>query len=164
VKRKSGFTLIELVVVMAIVAVLASLMVAAIMAARRQATNTQRSGNAKTLELALETYASTHNNKYPTYCSSGCNVSNVRAETATTGLQAFLRGAGSLSSDLQNLAFTAYNSDSTGSNYTLFACDANTQLLDTGKLPTAGQTTSTLGEACRIDTATATSKVYVTAR
>ena len=64
-KNKHGFTLIELVVVMAIIAILAALMVAAILAARNQATTTQRVGNVKTLETGLESWATKNSGKYP---------------------------------------------------------------------------------------------------
>lgn len=63
-KRNKGFTLIELVVVMAIIAVLALLIVAAIMAARRQSQTTQRVGNIKTIETALESRASACGGEY----------------------------------------------------------------------------------------------------
>jgi prepilin-type N-terminal cleavage/methylation domain-containing protein len=63
--KKKGFTLIELVVVMAIIAVLSLLIIAAITAARRQSVNTQRTGNAKTIEIALESFAAKNQGKYP---------------------------------------------------------------------------------------------------
>lgn len=65
-KSKRGFTLIELVVVMAIIAVLAVLIIAAIQAARRASVVTQNKGNAKTVEVAMEAYASKLNGQYPT--------------------------------------------------------------------------------------------------
>ncbi len=61
---KNGFTLIELMIVMAIIAVLAVLGIAAISASRRTARDTQRRGNAKTFQLALEAYFSA-NKSYP---------------------------------------------------------------------------------------------------
>lgn len=53
-KNKKGFTLIELVVVMALIAILSLIVVAAIQAARRAATETQRRGNIQAIEVALE--------------------------------------------------------------------------------------------------------------
>lgn len=63
-KERKGFTLIELVVVMAIIAVLALLVIGAIIVARRTATETTNRSNAKTVQTALEsTFA-----KYKAYC------------------------------------------------------------------------------------------------
>ena len=54
---KKGFTLIELVVVMAIIAILSTIIVGAILAARNAATQTQRTGAVRTVETALESRA-----------------------------------------------------------------------------------------------------------
>ena len=62
--NKKGFTLIELMVVMAIIAVLAVLIIGAISIARQTATDTQRRGLVKEIQVALESeYAK--NNSYP---------------------------------------------------------------------------------------------------
>ncbi len=65
--RKHGFTLLELMIVMAIIAILAVLGIAAIQAARRNARDTQRRANGKTLQVALEGYysAQTPTKTYP---------------------------------------------------------------------------------------------------
>lgn len=149
-KKKQGFTLIELVVVMAIIAVLAALMVAALSAARKQATNTQRTGDAKTLEVALESYSAVNGGKYPsagTACSPACDVVNG-AVGSGTALQNFLKTKGMLSASLSNLDKTVYFTNGWSGKYTLFACDTATTAIDTGKLPTPGDITSGLGEAC----------------
>jgi prepilin-type N-terminal cleavage/methylation domain-containing protein len=62
--NKKGFTLIELVVVMAIIAILSVIIVGAILAARTAATNTQRTGAVRTLETALEARAARCNGLY----------------------------------------------------------------------------------------------------
>jgi prepilin-type N-terminal cleavage/methylation domain-containing protein len=110
-----GFTLIELVVVMAIIAILATLIVAAIAAARRQSINTQRSGNVKTIETALESYY-TKNKSYPT------------ADTDVVALVSTLKTAGALTSDISgvdatNKVYYAYKSD--GTKLTIGACDVD---------------------------------------
>jgi prepilin-type N-terminal cleavage/methylation domain-containing protein len=64
--KSKGFTLIELVVVMAIIAVLALMVVAAITAARRQSIESQNRNNARTVEVAMEARASQNNGQYPT--------------------------------------------------------------------------------------------------
>ncbi len=88
--KKKGFTLIELVVVMAIIAVLALLIVAAIAAARRQATTTQRIGNLKTIETALESRASKCGGMY--FAASGdcaavstTNIGTIQDNLVTQG-------------------------------------------------------------------------------
>lgn len=79
-KKKKGFTLIELVVVMAIIAVLALLVVGAIIAARRTATATTNRGNAKTIQTAAEAlYA-----KNKSYSALGTATSQSFATAAST--------------------------------------------------------------------------------
>jgi prepilin-type N-terminal cleavage/methylation domain-containing protein len=90
---KKGFTLIELVVVMAIIAVLAALVVGAIIAARSTALETANRTNGKTLQTGFEAvYASTR-----AYGSSGtaatvsfqaaaaAGIANVSGSGLTTG-------------------------------------------------------------------------------
>lgn len=59
-----GFTLIELMVVMSIIAVLATLIIGAITVARRTALETAHRSNAKTMQLALEAFFTTYK-RYP---------------------------------------------------------------------------------------------------
>jgi len=63
-QNKKGFTLIEIMVVMTIIAVLVGLMVLAINTARRQQFNTQRRNSVTGLRAALEAYYAT-NMSYP---------------------------------------------------------------------------------------------------
>ncbi len=63
--KKQGFTLIELVVVMAIIAVLAVLVIGAINIARHTAIETTNRSNAHTLRSCLEAYYA----KYRVYCN-----------------------------------------------------------------------------------------------
>lgn len=58
--KKSGFTLIEVIVVMAIIAVLAALIVGAVTLARNTAKETIHRGNAKTLQAGAEAHYSKH--------------------------------------------------------------------------------------------------------
>ncbi len=65
-KNKQGFTLIELVVVMAIIAILAVLIIGAITIARHSATESANLSNARTIQTGLESYYSSNGQKYPT--------------------------------------------------------------------------------------------------
>jgi prepilin-type N-terminal cleavage/methylation domain-containing protein len=96
-KQKQGFTLIELVVVMAIIAVLAVLIIGAIILARRTATETANRGNARTMQVAMEAYYA-KNRSYPSFSAanfdsasnsplwaSGSMTPPIMANSACTG-------------------------------------------------------------------------------
>jgi len=77
-KTKKGFTLIELVVVMAIIAILALLVIGAIIVARNAAKETANRTNAKTIQTAFEaTYARTRT--YPSLSGSFNTEANLSA-------------------------------------------------------------------------------------
>lgn len=81
-KSKKGFTLIELVVVMAIIAVLALLVVGAIIVARNTSIRTANQSNMKTLQTGLEAqYA-----KDQDYTAGGTVGSGDSFEAAATAV------------------------------------------------------------------------------
>jgi prepilin-type N-terminal cleavage/methylation domain-containing protein len=130
---KRAFTLIELMVVMAIIAVLSTLIIGAISIARKTAKNTEATGTAKTLETALESYSTSHSTKYPAVVSS-CSITSGRAfywelnSGAKVGLHKFLRDNNFLSSDLTATDKILYFTDQTACNvsrYTLTVCDTD---------------------------------------
>lgn len=133
IKLKHGFTLIELVVVMAIIAVLAALMVAALSAARKQARNTQRTGQIKTIEIALEGYAARNGGKYPLIQGTGAYLPQALVDA----LQTTWYGGPYLSQSITLDTFTfvyAHNAPADPLNinyqpkatgYTLGACNAD---------------------------------------
>ncbi len=70
-KRKEGFTLIEVVVVMAIIAVLAVLVIGAITVAKNTAIETQNRTNAHILQSSFEAYYAKYKT-WPTFNSNTC--------------------------------------------------------------------------------------------
>ncbi len=83
--QKKGFTLIELVVVMAIIAVLSVLIIGAITVARRSSTETVHRGNARTLQTAFEEYHA-RKKQYPGPPPGGTSYTNFRAIAYHLGL------------------------------------------------------------------------------
>lgn len=61
---ESGFTLVELLVVMLILGILAAIAIPAFFNQRNKATDSQAKVSARTAETAMETYATDHSGKY----------------------------------------------------------------------------------------------------
>ncbi len=64
-KTKNGFTLIELMVAMGIIAVLATMSIVAIQLVQRSTRNTQRTDILNTFKIYLQDYYNANNNVYP---------------------------------------------------------------------------------------------------
>lgn len=79
-KLNGGFTLIELVVVMAIIAVLAVIIIGAIVVARNTATETTNRANANIIRTGLESYYS----RYKVYCGATDGSGSVTITCAST--------------------------------------------------------------------------------
>jgi prepilin-type N-terminal cleavage/methylation domain-containing protein len=119
-KNKKGFTLIELVVVMAIIAVLAALMVTAIVAARKQSVSTAIVGDAKAIEVGLETYSSAKDGLYPGVAAGVVTGTGALNATLVT---TYLSSAPTRSA---NVFYYPSAVTGTASKYTLVACPDGT--------------------------------------
>lgn len=80
-KMKKGFTLVELLVVMALIAVLAVLILGAIQLARNTATETVDRSNAKVVQAALESNFA----KFKEYCGAAAGEIPCPAGSPTNG-------------------------------------------------------------------------------
>lgn len=116
-KNKKGFTLIELVVVMAIIAVLSLLTIAAIAAARRSSVESQNRGNARTLEVAMESYAARNGGKYPAETADINTLLTGTLASYATSYEAGScgNGGGGVVSTTSTFTITIYNSSCGGS-------------------------------------------------
>ncbi len=73
-KQKKGFTLLELLIVIAIIGTLSTLIFPNFMVARQKARDTKRQTDLKSIQTALDLYYSICNFKYPTTVVSGGSI------------------------------------------------------------------------------------------
>ena len=94
-KAKKYFTIIELLVVVAIISILAALILGGVAAARESARETQAKTDVQMLALAIENYKSTYKT-YPFDSASGAdaNVTTTTTGTADDGMLYALWGPG----------------------------------------------------------------------
>jgi prepilin-type N-terminal cleavage/methylation domain-containing protein len=80
-KLRKGFTLIELLVVVAIIGILSTIVISSINNARASARDAQRLSDIRTIQTALEAYASENGGRYPTpgwvYSNNATNWENL---------------------------------------------------------------------------------------
>lgn len=105
-RKNSGFTLIEMLIVVIVVAVLAAVAIMSYNAAQMRARDTERKNDLATLRDALQLYYSKNNNYLET--ASGCGSSNngegwvsqATGGTYSNSIVNCLKTAGYLSSDI----------------------------------------------------------------
>jgi prepilin-type N-terminal cleavage/methylation domain-containing protein len=76
--KKKGFTLIELMIVIAIIAILAAILVPNFLRARAQGQFTSCQSNCKNIGTALEMYSTDNSGHYPTGAMAGLTPSYMR--------------------------------------------------------------------------------------
>ena len=127
-----GFTLIELLVVIAIIGILSAVVLASLNTARGKANDAQRLTNIRSVQQALELYASDNDGKYPTTANtwySHCTAfGGYAVDSAIPGLVP--KYIGSLPSDSQQndtavACCYMYLSNATDYKYIFYNCAAS---------------------------------------
>lgn len=122
-KKQSGFTLIEIVIVLAIAALIMVIVFLAVAGAQRSRRDTQRKNDVNRISSLLENSASANSGNYPN-CTGG---STCDTWTATSGGAAYAGTFGT-----KYLANESLKDPSTGNNYNVVigalpdTCAANT--------------------------------------
>lgn len=122
-KENKGFTLIELVVVMAIMALLALLIIGAVIVARRMVDETKHRNNGRAIQVGMEKYYAS-NKAYPTMANVTFDSARstlgitLDATSECTGSQT---GGGMVTSDATSFTISPANYNCTaalGDSYT----------------------------------------------
>jgi len=81
-RRETGFTLMELLIVIAMIAGLATIFIASYPASTQKARDAERMSDIKQYQIALEAYANSHGGLYPTGTNILPNVCTTSLTTA----------------------------------------------------------------------------------
>ena len=119
-KKSGGFTLIELMIVIAIIAILAAILVPNFIRARAQGQFTACKSNLKNIATALEMYSTDAQGRYPT------TLSKLSED------QKYLRTIPTCASAGSDKYTAAYTSDSNPDRYTVFCQGKNHDAVDAG--------------------------------
>lgn len=131
VMSKKGFTLIELIIAMAILAIVTGSLLGSFTKSQARARDAQRKSDLKQIQNALEAYANDHNGTYPKGDSNG-NILGCPADTETAcdwGDDDGFRMSGGavymtrMVKDPRNTKYYYVSSDNT--SYQIYACLEN---------------------------------------
>ncbi len=126
----SGFTLVELLVVIAIIGLLSSVVLASLNVARGKSLDVQRASNLRSIQQALDLYASSNNGAYPSTGGSNSWQSHCPGWPSPTipGLVPTYLGTMPIDSkedDANNFCCYIYTSDSTNYKLLFHNCVGN---------------------------------------
>jgi len=84
IKKRRGFTLVELLIVMAVIAILIGIAIPAFRGMQQEARKTKAEGDVRVLKIAVESYYK-NNGKYPFPNATACKTFNISWENLLTG-------------------------------------------------------------------------------
>lgn len=119
-KKSGGFTLIELMIVIAIIAILAAILVPNFIRARAQGQFTACKSNLKNIATALEMYSTDAQGRYPTTLSK------------LSDDQKYLRTIPTCASAGSDTYTAAYKAESNPDRYTVYCAGDNHAAVDAG--------------------------------
>lgn len=116
VKGQSGFTLVELMTVVAIIGILTTVITVNVSSARKEARDARRQADLRTIQTALEFYANRHTGQFP------LATSGLESDSGTNWLPS-LESLSAVPTDPLNVApyLYHYRSDVSGNAYFLEA-------------------------------------------
>ncbi len=124
--RKKGFTLVEIMIVVAIIALLAAIAIPNLLSAKRTANTAAAKANVRALSTAAEIYATGHNGAYP--ANTAALVPYIAAATSLCGSSA--------AAPVQGYVYSC--AGLTGAGYTITATPASATAGDTTYSVTTG--------------------------